>query len=134
MVIITVDILGGTSEVNGLDTADLLVGDGDDRTSLLGGGPDEVGGGDEGTALGGRGGDLTGQLATESLGETTRSHREEGGGQRCGWKVEGGRWRMEKKVTMEWGWGEEEEEDDNKGKRLQEPSRWEGKYRYRLDR
>ena len=94
ILLFTVDILGGTGEVNGLDTADLLVGDGDDRTSLLGGGPDEVGGGDEGTALGGRGGNLTGQLATESLGETTRSHREEGG--TTVW-VEGGRWRMEKR-------------------------------------
>ena len=47
----------------------------------------------------------------------------------------GGRWKVEdgKKVTMEWGWGEEEEEDDDKGKRLQEPSRWEGEV-YRLDR
>ena len=80
----TVDIFGGAGEVDGLDTADLLVGDGDGRAGLLGGGSDEVGGGDEGTALGGRGSDLTGQLATESLGETTRSHRERREGERVG--------------------------------------------------
>ena len=76
----TVDILGGAGEVDGLDAADLLLGDGDGRTGLLGGGrsaDEAVGGGDKGAALDGRGGGLAGQLAAESLGETTRSHRDE---------------------------------------------------------
>ena len=132
LVIITVDILGGTGEVNGLDTADLLVGDGDDRTSLLGGGPDEVGGGDEGTALGGRGGDLTGRLATESLGETTRSHREERGGERCGWKVEGGGGKKgDYGVGMG---GKKKKRMIIKEKDFRNLQGGKGKYRYRLDR
>ena len=131
----TVDILGGAGEVDGLDAADLLLGDGDGRTGLLGGGrsaDEAVGGGDEGAALDGRGGGLAGQLAAESLGETTRSHREERGGERCGWKVEGGGWKKgDYGVGMG---GKKKKRMIIKEKDFRNLQGGKGKYRYRLDR
>ena len=75
---LTVYILRYTSEVNGLNTTDLLLSNASDgRAGLLSSGSDEVGGSDERATLSGRGGHLTGQLATKSLGEASRSHCED---------------------------------------------------------
>lgn len=69
----TVDGLGSTGEVNGLDTTDLLLTSNKGRSGLLGGsGADgDTSSSDEGAALSGGGGQLAGQWAAESLGETS---------------------------------------------------------------
>jgi hypothetical protein len=74
---LTVDILLGASEVNGLDTANLLLG----SKSRLGGGngtstDETAGGSSEGALLDARSGNLTGQLRANALGKGSGSHCE----------------------------------------------------------
>jgi hypothetical protein len=73
--VLTEDLLRCTRKVNGLDTTDLLLSStGHSRTSLDGGGSDEVGGSDKRASLNGGRGQLTSQGATKSLGKSSGSH------------------------------------------------------------
>lgn len=75
---LTVDVLLGASEVNGLDATRLLLGRAGHggRASLGKGGSHGTGGSDKGASLDGRGGDLAGQWRAEGLGEAAGGHGE----------------------------------------------------------
>lgn len=71
---LTVDLLLRAGEVDGLDTAGLLLQRRHSRASGDGGGPDTVEGRDEGTSLDGRRGQLTGQWRAGGPGEASGGH------------------------------------------------------------
>lgn len=66
-----VDILLGAGEVNGLDTAGLLSGNGGGAGSSNGRGTDEAGGGNEGASLNGGRHQFASHWAAESLGKAS---------------------------------------------------------------
>ncbi len=92
---LTIDLLLRASEVNGLDTANLLLGRAGDGASGHSGGPDGVHGRHKGAALNSGRRQLAAQWGTESLGKASGGH--------FGWNWEW-RWDREKcNWRREWG-------------------------------